>query len=288
MMRAEAIVSVGITASRQHPDGAYLAINDEIEKYIPLQEAARKHGAELVYHEMIPSHIPENFDYTARCRIAKERNVGWISLNIFPPGPLKFPESCAKIGYRPTWVNVGGLPRSPYNPVLEGMRGLLTNPPVDSQIPAVKEFREAVATYDPELAEQPYFGGLSLDAWTAFQLLAKAIETAHPEGADVTRADVYRGLYGLKRETLGGLAPPLTFHRGKATSINCYLMAQLKDGKTVVTSDGYVCFDGKELPKPRLWSSAVVRDSAFAAEEEIAKRGGGPKELEQFWSKIKP
>jgi branched-chain amino acid transport system substrate-binding protein len=42
---------------------------------------------------------------------------------------------------------------------------------------------------------------------------------------------VKKGLYALKNETLGGVAPPLTFTPAKPAFIPCYFTEQVKGGK---------------------------------------------------------
>ena len=49
---------------------------------------------------------------------------------------------------------------------------------------------------------------------------------AHP-----TAQGVLDGLYSLHNETLGGLAPPLTFVKGKANPVNCTFLYGVKKGK---------------------------------------------------------
>ena len=66
--------------------------------------------------------------------------------------------------------------------------------------------------------------------YAAALLFATALAHA---GANPATADVYNGLYAMKNETLGGFAPPLTFTQGKPTTVNCFFVASIKDGKYV-------------------------------------------------------
>lgn len=59
-----------------------------------------------------------------------------------------------------------------------------------------------------------------------------------------TAADVKKGLYALKGETLDGIAPPLTFTKGKPAFPTCYFKGKLANGS--FQSDGDtkpVCLD---------------------------------------------
>jgi len=45
------------------------------------------------------------------------------------------------------------------------------------------------------------------------------------------RYSLLNGLYALRGSTLGGITPPLTFHRGKPTTIACWFYMSVKDHK---------------------------------------------------------
>jgi branched-chain amino acid transport system substrate-binding protein len=66
--------------------------------------------------------------------------------------------------------------------------------------------------------------------WAAGLLFEAAAQAGHL-GDNPTPAQVLDGLYALKGETLGGLTAPLTFKKGKATSLPCWFYYQVKDGK---------------------------------------------------------
>ena len=53
----------------------------------------------------------------------------------------------------------------------------------------------------------------------------------------VTAVSANSGLYELKNETLGGIAPPLTFTPGRPTFVRCYFTDELKDGRFVPLND---------------------------------------------------
>jgi branched-chain amino acid transport system substrate-binding protein len=42
----------------------------------------------------------------------------------------------------------------------------------------------------------------------------------------------------MKGETLGGMAPPLTFTQGKPTSIDCWFTAAMVNGTAQMTNGG--------------------------------------------------
>ncbi|HMC38377.1 MAG TPA: hypothetical protein VKI19_01865, partial [Acidimicrobiales bacterium] len=60
-------------------------------------------------------------------------------------------------------------------------------------------------------------------AYVSGKLFEKAV-SAIPSGTAITAASIKTALYTLKNETLGGLAPPLTFTSGQPDLVNCYFV----------------------------------------------------------------
>ena len=61
-------------------------------------------------------------------------------------------------------------------------------------------------------------------------------------GATPTAAQFTNGLESFKGETLGGLAPPLTFAKGKAHPVPCFFLMGIKNEKFVTLNGGrYAC-----------------------------------------------
>jgi branched-chain amino acid transport system substrate-binding protein len=118
--------------------------------------------------------------------------------------------------------------------------------PVFQEFPETKPFFDALRKFHPEYLE----GGAKYDsfvtggtggsigplAWSAGEAFKKAIENANvAASATVTRADVTKGLSMFKGETLGGIAPPLTFGNGTAANPNgkCFFVAGAENGKFI-------------------------------------------------------
>jgi branched-chain amino acid transport system substrate-binding protein len=69
-----------------------------------------------------------------------------------------------------------------------------------------------------------------LNPWAGGQLFAAAAKAAKLTPTS-TPADVKKGLYALKGDTLDGIAPPLTFTPGKPAFPACYFAAEISGGK---------------------------------------------------------
>jgi branched-chain amino acid transport system substrate-binding protein len=101
--------------------------------------------------------------------------------------------------------------------------------PYDTSIPAIASFRHAIDKYAPQLNSNPQYVD-DLSTWAAGKLFQAAAKAANI-GPNSTGADVKKGLYALKNETLGGLAPPLTYTPGKPAFVPCYFTVRLAGGK---------------------------------------------------------
>jgi branched-chain amino acid transport system substrate-binding protein len=114
----------------------------------------------------------------------------------------------------------------------KGTDGLLSAavdfPFIDNSNAATAEFHSVLAKYGPAGLEQSFGPGLNVP-WVAMQLFGAAVK-AGGSGA-VTSASIKKGLYTMKGETLGGLAPPLTFVPGQANLQNCYFVLGISNGK---------------------------------------------------------
>jgi branched-chain amino acid transport system substrate-binding protein len=95
----------------------------------------------------------------------------------------------------------------------------------DTSIPAMQDFQTAMKTYDPGAQ----LNSASISAWASGKLFEAAYAaTGSPNG--VTSSQLMNGLYALHNETLGGLAPPLTFQKGHAVVSNCGFIVGIKAG----------------------------------------------------------
>jgi branched-chain amino acid transport system substrate-binding protein len=88
----------------------------------------------------------------------------------------------------------------------------------------------AFKKYQPSLMSSPNYNGEVDEAWTSGLLLAAAVEAGNP-GAKITSAEILKGLHSLNGDTLGGMAPPLTYKAGKANTVDCWFWMTTSNGK---------------------------------------------------------
>ncbi|MGQ0629634.1 MAG: ABC transporter substrate-binding protein [Sporichthyaceae bacterium] len=178
-------------------------------KIIP--ERAKAFGAEIVYST--PVSLTQT-DFTAQCQNAKNAGVQALGVAVDGSSIGRVARSCAALGYFPPLIS-NGLVISPAQAEDPGIRKntLFTassNAPwMRTDTPGQKEYAAALAQYAPGLETD----GASMATWSAATLFAAAISKLGDDaiGRPITTADVFTGLGRIKNETLGGLAPPITF-----------------------------------------------------------------------------
>jgi branched-chain amino acid transport system substrate-binding protein len=166
--------------------------------------------------------------YTPQCVSAAQRHVAAILMDAADTVGKRVMTDCAAQGYQPIWV----VPSGGYDPsylTLPAAAGAYVPMPQFSwfgsgQGPAT--FRRAMAEYEPSTP----LGPNSAAAWSGGVLFGAAASRA---GKDPTRASIFTGLYAIPAgDTLGGITPPLYFHKGKpATGSGCFYLAQIKSGR---------------------------------------------------------
>ena len=205
-----------------------------------LQKLGTPEGVNISYSGAIASAAP---NYTAPCLAAEQSGANGVFVANGPPQTLAVVESCAAQGYKPTYIAAeNSLANSLLgNSAINGAVGELTNlAATDTSNPAIAAMVQALNTYKPGLTSSAEYNPGATMMWAA-GLLFQAAAKAGNLGNNPTPADVLTGLYALKGETLGGLTAPLTFTKGKATSLPCWFYFQVKDGKFATLGTTYTC-----------------------------------------------
>jgi branched-chain amino acid transport system substrate-binding protein len=205
---------------------------------------------EVVYSTKIAATSPK---YTSQCLAAE--SAGADGMYVGHGGEIveRVVEECVNLGYEPKQLQVGGDVNYTWvnNPVMNNVQATQFNLPLFAEnTPGAKVFHEAIAKYDPGLPEQANYTSSTLGTWAGLQLFAAAAEVGKL-GPESTGEDVKKGLYALpKGETVGGLAPPLTFEKGKPTSIPCFFREGIENEEWV-TPEGpeAICMPDSVAPE---------------------------------------
>lgn len=164
-------------------------------------------------------------NYTAQCQALIDAKVDVYSVNTSSQIARRIVNACYAQGLRARLVQPGGIVSADWlkDPASQKALTISFNAPYfDTTSSGVKEMLALLKANG--LSVTPT-GGV-IFAYAGAQLFAKVASTVK---GNVTSSALKDGLYKLKGETLGGLTPPLTYTKGKPTSVLCYFGITVKD-----------------------------------------------------------
>ncbi len=187
--------------------------------------------------------------YSAECLAAKDSGADAMFPAIQAPAVITLASGCARVGFDPTEAAAFTVftPTSLAEPALNG--SLLVSPTVnylDESNKQVKTYIDAVNEFKPDMAKSPQFTPNTFWAWLGGAMFQKAAEKANLSPTS-TSADLYKGLYQIKDETLDGAIAPTTYVKGKPTFSSCWFDVDIEDGKYESTKEDPTCMTDEQL-----------------------------------------
>jgi branched-chain amino acid transport system substrate-binding protein len=106
--------------------------------------------------------------------------------------------------------------------------------------PATHKMNAALDKYYPGLrTNDQIFSQTSANAWPAGLLVGAGIRAGNLTASGTpSPAEITGGLESLHGDTLGGIAPPLTFAAGQPHSINCWYIGRVANGVLKLENHG--------------------------------------------------
>jgi branched-chain amino acid transport system substrate-binding protein len=190
-----------------------------------LKSGADKAGIDLSFTGLAAIDAPS---YTAQCLQIKDAGSDIIALG--GPNAEKFKQDCARQGVKAAWL----LPASIFTVAASKTLGQVLAPVQDFPWfyngPEAKDFHEAMTKYG-HISDAQESMAVPI-SWVSGVMFQRAIELSGATGLPTTQ-DVFNGLNKFNNETLGGLAPPLTFGNPRPDNgrVPCYFVAQYKKSK---------------------------------------------------------
>lgn len=183
-------------------------------------------GAEKTFNAQVSITQP---DFTSECLQMQSRGVQAVFAATDGATAIRIAQSCARQGFKPRYyiaslVVIEGQAKVKE---LDGTRAPVGNFPWMASVGAAGEYAQAMSKYAPGLINSQ---GTSA-AWVSGKVLEKAAAKI-AAGAQPTSDAILRGLWTVKNDTFGGLAPPLTFLENKpAPEARCYFYVELAGGQ---------------------------------------------------------
>jgi branched-chain amino acid transport system substrate-binding protein len=203
-------------------------------------------GLSVGYKSKVAASSP---DYTAVCQGVKSSGVQSYFLGLGSAVLTKLVPQCVQQGVKARVVLPDVLDSTfAAQSAFDGVEVSATGYPFfDESIPAAKEMHDALAKYAPSVASGSMpLNGNATETYIAGKLFEAAVKASGSSA--ITSESVIKGLYALKGQTLGGLAPPLTFTPGKPSLHNCYFSYTIKAGKFALRNSGKpTCVDSAVL-----------------------------------------
>ena len=200
-------------------------------------------GAKMTYQSAISL---TQTDFTAQCQSAKNAGVQAMGMAMDGASIGRVARSCAAINYHPQFVT-NGLVLSPQNALDPDVRrntlssASAVAPWTLDDTAGQLAYHAALKQYAPSLVPDAN----SIYAWTSGKLFEAAINGlgVAARGKPITSEDVMAGLGLIKRNTLDGLTPPITFTAGQkaAPLINCVYYELLSDKGWTASSSKPSC-----------------------------------------------
>lgn len=186
-------------------------------------------GLKVPYVQQITVSQPS---YQAQCLAAKSKGVDGLTIVENAATVLNVANQCNQQGYAPKELNVSATTGQSWEhqSAMDGTITTQSNPVLaDTSIPALRTFHQALTKYAPGVSTGPQYNEIDVSVWAGGQAFKLAAQRAKLTPTS-TPADVLRGLYTFKHETVGGLAPPLTYTPGKPAFITCWFAQEIKGG----------------------------------------------------------
>jgi branched-chain amino acid transport system substrate-binding protein len=202
--------------------------------------AAGGAGLSVGYEAQASSTEP---NYTAQCVAAQQAKAQGIILLYAPATAGTIASNCATQGYNPIYAMEGGAINFHFSESATGLKkdlvGPFTDLPSISTNPEIQEMNSALSKEYPGIEDEAAWTEEAPSAWAAALLLAAAAKDGGlTSGGTASAAEITKGLESMNGETLGGIAPPLTFAAGKPHSIDCWFTAEVKNGTAQMTNGG--------------------------------------------------
>jgi branched-chain amino acid transport system substrate-binding protein len=196
------------------------------------QTLGKTNNVGLVYSASVSASAS---DFTANCVALKQSGAQSWNLSTASALQDRIAVQCKQLGFSAPLIQPGTTANSGKlsEPEFQGTQFVGNNLGyfVDST-PATKAFHAALAKYSPTVGSAAVpISDAAMASWTGGQLFLAAVQKSG--AGTVTSANVKDGLYALRGDTLGGLAPPLTYVHGQANLFNCYFRYAIQDGKFV-------------------------------------------------------
>ena len=225
------IIEAAKTAGSKNVDLIYCAEAVQCQEGIaPLKAVGKALGIPVTVATEVSASAP---NYTAACITAQENHIGAMFIADSFTVVVKVANNCNQQGYHPKYV-VDGLDEAPSFGSVKGVLYVpVTDLPYFANTPAIQTMNAAFDKYYPGMRNSPLYNELYEGLWISGLLFGDAAKAGGlgANGTTPTSAQLVKGLQSLQGDTLGGLAPPLTYKAGQPNPVHCWFESLIDNGK---------------------------------------------------------
>ncbi len=237
----QAVVDVAKFAGAKTIGNMYCAEAPVCAQSVPFVESAGKalHVPD-VFNAAISATAP---NYTAPCVAAKQAGVRALFIGDAAAVDNRVAANCAQQGFEPIYVTEGAgfdMSQASAPAISKNLWSQYPDIPFWVNSPAVKTFNRVMDKYFPGVRTNT--GLFTEDAfmdWVSGKLLQAGIQAGGLTARGTPSAsEVTKGLESLHNDTLGGLAPPLSFPAGKPHPQTCFYIGRIQSGHPALANHG--------------------------------------------------
>jgi branched-chain amino acid transport system substrate-binding protein len=214
----------------------YCAESPQCSLGLPLIKATAQKlgGTSLAYTTSISGAAP---NYVAQCLAAKAAGVTALSVADATTVNEHVAADCKMQGFTPWYLTGDGsvAPSLLSSPGLDTKAiGFETDVPYwVTNTPATEKYQKLMKKYEASDLADPNYNELTVGNYVAGLIFETALKAGMAgKSGPVTTSDIYDGLYSsFHGNTLGGMAPPLTYKKGQATPVDCWYWIAVKNHK---------------------------------------------------------
>jgi branched-chain amino acid transport system substrate-binding protein len=174
--------------------------------------------------------------YTAACLAAKQAGVNGLLVGEAVATVQVVAKQCSDQGYFPYYIEGDGAIASSFASapgLSQHFIGFEQDVPFFlNNTPGTKLMNDTIKKYAPSVLSSPNYGEQETQMWVSGLLLAEAVKKGKAGAhGPITSAEIITGLHQISNDTLGGMAPPLTYKAGQPNPVHCWFYVGIQGGK---------------------------------------------------------
>lgn len=174
--------------------------------------------------------------YTADCLAAKQAGVTGLLVGEAVSTVQVVAQQCSAQGYFPWYIEGdGAISKSFVNaPGLDkNFIGFEQDVPFFlNDTPGTQLMNTSLQKYAPSVVSSSNYGEENTQMWVSGLLFQEAAKKANAgKNGPITSAEIISGLHMISNDTLGGMAPPLTFKANQPNPVHCWFYVGIQNNK---------------------------------------------------------